>query len=82
MLDIKDWMRTDASGKGRINNLSAEKQYQMPKHYASSQLWMLSQMYEQLPEAGDLEKPNLLFFIDEAHLSLSYTQLRAHEKHS
>lgn len=68
MLDIKDWMRIDANGKGIINILSAEKLYQMPKLYAASLLWMLSELYEQLPEAGDLEKPKLVFFFDEAHL--------------
>ncbi|WP_338725978.1 helicase HerA-like C-terminal domain-containing protein [Escherichia coli] len=68
MLDIKDWMRTDANGKGVINILSAEKLYQMPKLYAASLLWMLSELYAQLPEAGDLEKPKLVFFFDEAHL--------------
>lgn len=68
MLDIKDWMRTDSSGKGMINILSSEKLYQMPKLYAASLLWMLSELYEQLPEAGDLEKPKLVFFFDEAHL--------------
>lgn len=68
MLDIKDWMRTDANGKGIINILSAEKLYQMPKLYAASLLWMLSELYEQLPEAGDLDKPKLVFFFDEAHL--------------
>ena len=66
MLDIKDWMRTDSHGKGVI--LSAEKLYQMPKLYAASLLWMLSELYEQLPEAGDLDKPKLVFFFDEAHL--------------
>ncbi|NBC98500.1 DUF853 family protein [Atlantibacter hermannii] len=68
MLDIKDWMRTDANGKGIVNILSAEKLYQMPKLYAASLLWMLSELYEQLPEAGDLDKPKLVFFFDEAHL--------------
>ncbi|HDR2508483.1 TPA: DUF853 domain-containing protein [Enterobacter roggenkampii] len=68
MLEIKDWMRTDSSGKGIINILSSEKLYQMPKLYAASLLWMLSELYEQLPEAGDLEKPKLVFFFDEAHL--------------
>ncbi|MFI3380506.1 helicase HerA-like C-terminal domain-containing protein [Escherichia albertii] len=68
MLDIKDWIRTDANGKGGINILSAEKLYQMPKLYATSLLWTLSELYEQLPEAGDLEKPKLVFFFDEAHL--------------
>ena len=71
MLDIKDWMRTDSNGKGIINILSAEKLYQMPKLYAASLLWMLSELYEQLPEAGDLEKPQLVFFFDEAHLLFS-----------
>ncbi|WP_181240181.1 helicase HerA-like C-terminal domain-containing protein [Enterobacter ludwigii] len=68
MLDIKDWMRTDSNGKGIINILSSEKLYQMPKLYAASLLWMLSELYEQLPEAGDLDKPKLIFFFDEAHL--------------
>ncbi len=68
MLDIRDWMRTDEQGCGIINILSAEKLYQMPKLYATSLLWMLSELYEQLPEAGDQEKPKLVFFFDEAHL--------------
>ncbi|WP_058912616.1 helicase HerA-like C-terminal domain-containing protein [Entomohabitans teleogrylli] len=68
MLDIHDWMRTDTSGKGIINILAAEKLYQMPKLYAASLLWMLSELYEQLPEAGDPDKPKLVFFFDEAHL--------------
>ncbi len=71
MLDIKDWMRTDSNGKGIINILSAEKLYQMPKLYAASLLWMLSDLFEQLPEAGDLKKPKLVFFFDEAHLLFS-----------
>jgi len=71
MLDIKDWMRTDSNGKGIINILSAEKLYQMPKLYAATLLWMLSELFEQLPEAGDLEKPKLVFFFDEAHLLFS-----------
>ena len=68
MLDITDWMRIDDAGKGVINILSAEKLYQMPKLYSASLLWMLSELYERLPEAGDLEKPKLVFFFDEAHL--------------
>ncbi|NNS06934.1 helicase HerA-like C-terminal domain-containing protein [Erwinia sp. JH02] len=68
MLDIKDWMRTNENGKGIINILASEKLYQMPKLYATSLLWLLSELYEQLPEAGDLEKPKLVFFFDEAHL--------------
>ncbi|TPD94206.1 DUF853 domain-containing protein [Pantoea vagans] len=68
MLDIADWMRVDSNGKGVINILSAEKLYQMPKLYATSLLWLLSELYEHLPEAGDLDKPKLVFFFDEAHL--------------
>ncbi len=68
MLEISDWMRVDGDGKGIINILSAEKLYQMPKLYATSLLWMLSELYEYLPEAGDLDKPKLVFFFDEAHL--------------
>ncbi|WP_338638079.1 helicase HerA-like C-terminal domain-containing protein [Erwinia persicina] len=68
MLDIRDWMRTDENGKGVINILASEKLYQMPKLYATSLLWLLSELYEQLPEAGDLDKPKLVFFFDEAHL--------------
>lgn len=68
MLEISDWMRVDSDGKGIINILSAEKLYQMPKLYATSLLWMLSELYEHLPEAGDLDKPKLVFFFDEAHL--------------
>ncbi|MCK8393991.1 helicase HerA-like domain-containing protein, partial [Erwinia amylovora] len=59
MLDINDWMRTDANGKGIINILAAEKLYQMPNLYATSLLWLLSELYEQLPEAGDVDKPKL-----------------------
>ncbi|MDN4623422.1 helicase HerA-like C-terminal domain-containing protein [Pantoea agglomerans] len=68
MLDIADWMRVDSNGKGVINILSAEKLYQMPKLYATSLLWLLSELYEHLPEAGDLDQPKLVFFFDEAHL--------------
>lgn len=71
MLDIRDWMRTDSDGKGIINILSAEKLYQQPKLYATSLLWMLSELYEHLPEAGDRDKPKLVFFFDEAHLLFS-----------
>ncbi|OON39145.1 hypothetical protein BTJ39_14485 [Izhakiella australiensis] len=68
MLDIRDWMRTDADGRGIINILAAEKLYQMPRLYATSLLWMLAELYEHLPEAGDLDKPKMVFFFDEAHL--------------
>lgn len=68
MLDIRDLMRVDADGRGFINILAADKLYQQPKLYATSLLWLLSELYEHLPEAGDLEKPKMVFFFDEAHL--------------
>ena len=68
MLDIKDLMRTDANGHGVVNILAADKLYQMPKLYATSLLWLLSELFEQLPEAGDLAQPKMVFFFDEAHL--------------
>jgi len=71
MLDIRDLMRCDEQGCGYINILAAEKLYQMPKLYATSLLWLLAELYEQLPEAGDLDKPKMVFFFDEAHLLFS-----------
>ena len=67
-LDIKDFIRTDREGRGFINILVADKLMERPKLYATFLLWMLSELFEQLPEAGDLEKPKLVFFFDEAHL--------------
>ncbi|MYZ41933.1 helicase HerA-like C-terminal domain-containing protein [Schauerella aestuarii] len=68
MLDVSDLMRTDAQGRGMINILAADKLMQAPRLYAVFLLWMLSELYERLPEAGDLDKPKLVFFFDEAHL--------------
>ncbi|GAB5605571.1 helicase HerA-like domain-containing protein [Sideroxyarcus sp. TK5] len=67
MLDIHDLMQTDR-GAGVINILAADKLMQSPKVYSTLLLWLLSELYENLPEAGDLEKPKLVFFFDEAHL--------------
>ena len=67
-LEIQDWMRTDAEGRGMINVLDCVKLVQNPTLYASFLLWMLSELFESLPEAGDLDKPNLVFFFDEAHM--------------
>ncbi|NWG38529.1 MAG: DUF853 family protein [Hydrogenophilaceae bacterium] len=67
MLNIADLMQTDC-GKGVINILSADKLMQSPKMYATLLLWLLSELFENLPEAGDLDKPKLVFFFDEAHL--------------
>jgi DNA double-strand break repair helicase HerA and related ATPase len=66
-LDFDDWMQTDGS-KGRINILAADKLMQAPRLYATFLLWMLSELYERLPEIGDADKPRLAFFFDEAHL--------------
>ncbi|HBA72898.1 MAG: ATP-binding protein [Geobacteraceae bacterium GWC2_55_20] len=67
MLNINDLMQTE-QGKGIINILSADKLMQSPKMYATLLLWLLSELFENLPEAGDLDKPKLVFFFDEAHL--------------
>ena len=67
-LDIRDWMRTDENGHGMINVLDCVKLVQNPTLYASFLLWMLSELFESLPEAGDMDKPRLVFFFDEAHM--------------
>ncbi|OWY28924.1 helicase HerA-like C-terminal domain-containing protein [Herbaspirillum robiniae] len=68
MLNIEDWMQTDARGKGVINILSADKLMNAPRLYSTFLLWMLSELFEHLPEVGDLDKPKMAFFFDEAHL--------------
>ena len=67
-LNLQDLMQTDTAGKGIINILTADKLMQSPRVYATLLLWMLSELFEQLPEVGDPEKPKLVFFFDEAHL--------------
>lgn len=67
MLDINDFMQT-VGGKGVVNILTADKLLNSPRLYATFLLWMLSELFEQLPEIGDPEKPKLVFFFDEAHL--------------
>jgi DNA helicase HerA-like ATPase len=67
-LDINDLMQTDEKGRGVINILAADKLMQSPKLYATFLLWMLAELFEDLPEVGDLEKPKIVFFFDEAHL--------------
>lgn len=67
-LDIRDWMRCDRDGRGIINLLNCVELCQNPTLYASFLLWMLSELFEVLPEEGDLDKPKLVFFFDEAHL--------------
>ena len=67
-LDIRDWMRTDFDGRGYINILSSDRLIQSPTVYSTFLLWMLTELFEKLPEVGDLEKPRMIFFFDEAHL--------------
>lgn len=67
-IDINDWMQTDESGCGYINILHCVRLYHSPLLYSTFMLWLLSELFETLPEVGDLEKPKLVFFFDEAHL--------------
>jgi DNA helicase HerA-like ATPase len=68
MLNIDDLLQTDAAGHGVVNILAADKLLNAPRLYSTFLLWLLSELYEHLPEVGDLEKPKLAFFFDEAHL--------------
>ncbi|MEY4139506.1 MAG: hypothetical protein RLZZ371_1688 [Pseudomonadota bacterium] len=68
MLNIDDFMQTDGSGRGMVNILAADKLMNSPRLYSTFLLWMLSELFENLPEVGDLDKPKLVFFFDEAHL--------------
>jgi DNA helicase HerA-like ATPase len=68
MLDIFDLIQTNSDGRGMINILAADQLISRPKVYATFLLWLLAELFERLPEAGDLEKPKLVFFFDEAHL--------------
>jgi len=67
-LDIRDWFRTDENGRGWINVLAAEKLMNYPEMYGTFMLWMMSELFETLPEAGDADKPKIVFFFDEAHM--------------
>jgi DNA helicase HerA-like ATPase len=67
-LDLQDLMRADLSGRGVVNVLAADRLVLKPRLYSSFLLWLLSELFESLPEVGDLEKPKLVFFFDEAHL--------------
>ena len=67
-LDLNDLLRTDLSGRGIVNILAADQLILKPKLYSSFLLWLLSELFENLPEVGDLDKPKLVFFFDEAHL--------------
>ncbi len=67
-LNIRDWIGCDFTGKGNIQVLDCQKLINNPTMYSTFLLWMLSELYETLPEAGDLEKPRIVFFFDEAHM--------------
>ena len=67
-LDIRDWLCTDCNGKGTISILDCQKLIQSPVMYATFMLWMISELFETLPEIGDCEKPKMVFFFDEAHM--------------
>jgi len=67
-LELADWLEWDENGRGMMNILECSELFQHPLLYGTFLLWMLSEIYEMLPEAGDLEKPKLAFFFDEAHL--------------
>jgi len=68
MLDVDDLLQTDERGRGVVNVLAAEELIRSPKVYATFLLWVLSELFERLPEIGDRDKPRLVFFFDEAHL--------------
>ena len=67
-LELKDFMKVDRDGRGIINILAADKLMENPRLYATFLLWLMSELFEELPEIGDPEKPKLCFFFDEAHL--------------
>lgn len=67
-LDIKDFMKTDGDGRGFVNILAADKLMESPRLYGTFLLWLMSELFDKLPEVGDLDKPKLIFFFDEAHL--------------
>jgi DNA helicase HerA-like ATPase len=70
-LDLADFMRQDLSGNGIINVLASDQLLLKPKLYSTALLWLLSELFENLPEVGDLDRPKLVFFFDEAHLLFS-----------
>jgi len=79
-LNVLDFMKTDAAGRGMINVLTADRLMQSPKLYATFLLWLLSELFEKFPEAGDLPKPKLVFFFDEAHLLFQDTPKMLEER--
>lgn len=78
--EINDLFKQDQNGRGVINILASEKLFQTPKLYATFLLWFLSELYENLPEVGDLDKPKLVFFFDEAHVLFGQSNAAVQEK--
>ena len=79
-LRLEDMIRTGLDGRGQVNVLAADKLMASPRLYAAFLLWLLSELFEQLPEVGDPEKPRLVFFFDEAHLLFDDTPRALVEK--
>ena len=79
-LELADLMRTDLSGRGIINILAADQLILNPRLYSSFLLWLLSELFENLPEVGDLEKPKLVFFFDESHLLFDDAPQMLHQR--
>ena len=79
-LNIQDFIQTNSQGHGYINVLAADKLMNTPKLYATFLLWMLSELFEMLPEVGDMDKPKLVFFFDEAHLLFDNASAALQEK--
>jgi DNA helicase HerA-like ATPase len=81
-LDMKDFMKVDRDGRGIINILAADKLMENPRLYATFLLWLLSELFEVLPEVGDPDKPKLVFFFDEAHLCSTMPRRRCSRRSS
>jgi hypothetical protein len=79
-LNLDDLMQTDSKGRGMVNVLAADKLMQSPRMYSTFLLWLLSELFENLPEVGDRDKPKLVFFFDEAHLLFSEAPQALQEK--
>lgn len=79
-IQLTDWMARDDAGRGYINILDCQKLYQTPLMYSTFLLWLLAELFEQLPEVGDREKPKLVFFFDEAHLLFDGTPKQLRDK--
>ena len=79
-LNISDWFSVDASGRGMINILECTRLINNPRMYSTFMLWLMSELFENLPEVGDMDKPRMIFFFDEAHLLFDYASKTLLEK--